>query len=167
MVSILDEAACILRAHLILEEALNLWSSKLTGTEDLYAGGFVPFKTKLNISRNLGLPDDLFAVLDRINEIRNRFSHRKGYLLEGSQIESLRQKFDPLVPDAKLRPCAEFQAFVAGKDAEGRQVEKIYSWQGESRMKFVIVFVSLMLKITHWMQVDFQRRGIQYTIIKL
>ena len=168
MVSIPDEATCILRAHLILEEVLNLWSGKLTGTEDLYAGGFVPFRTKLIISRNLGLPDDLFIVLDKINEIRNRFSHKKGYVLEGSQVDALRKKVDPLVPEAKLLPCEEFHAHVGGKDAEGNQVEKIYKWgDGENRIRFVIVFVILMLKITHWMQQEFHQRGIQYTIVKM
>jgi len=77
MISIPDEATCILRAHLVLEEVLNLWASKLTGTTDLYAGTFVPFKTKLVIAKNLGMNSGIYSVLDKINEIRNRFSHRK------------------------------------------------------------------------------------------
>ncbi len=45
MLNVPDEATCVLRGHLILEEVLNIWSSKLTDTEDLFKGGFVSFKT--------------------------------------------------------------------------------------------------------------------------
>ena len=167
MVSIPDEATCVLRAHLILEEVLNLWSSKLTGTDDLYVGTFVPFKTKLVISRNLGLQQELFDVLNKINETRNRFSHKKGYVLETSFIGSLRKKVDAVVPEAKLLPCDQFQTYVSGKDMAGRDAENIYTWQdGENRIRFVIIFVVLMLKITHWMQTEFRTRGIQYVIVK-
>lgn len=44
MLNVPDEAMCILRAHLILEEALGLWASKVTETDDLFSGTFVPFK---------------------------------------------------------------------------------------------------------------------------
>ncbi|MGN2431451.1 hypothetical protein [Pseudomonas syringae] len=80
MINIPDEAMCVLRGHLILEEFLNLWCSKLTNTEDLYSGTFVPFKTKLVISKNLGMSGEIFIVADRINEVRNRFSTEKATL---------------------------------------------------------------------------------------
>lgn len=166
MVSIPDEATCVLRAHLILEEVLNLWSSKLTGTDDLYAGTFVPFKTKLVVSKNLGLRDDIFDVLERINKIRNDLSHKKGCQLEKSWIDSLCSRIDGIASDVQLQPCKEFHAYVGGKDAEGTPVEKTYRWKdGDNRIRFVIMFVVLMLKITHWIQTEFRARKIEYTII--
>jgi len=166
MINIPDDATCVLRAHLILEEILNVWSSKLTSTEDLYRGGFVPFKTKLIISRNLGLDDSLFEILDRVNDLRNRFSHRKGYVLEYSAIDALRKLVDAFASHIGLTPCETFQASVSGTDQAGRRVDTDYTWASAvNRIKFVIVFIVLMLKITHWIQEEFQKRGIQYTIV--
>ncbi|MCY1426661.1 hypothetical protein D9M71_424840 [compost metagenome] len=168
MVSIPDEATCILRGHLILEEVLNLWSSKLTDTEDLYAGTFFAFKTKLVISKNLGLTEELFTVLDKINEIRNRFSHRKGYELEGSEIDSLRNRVNRAVASANVQPCETFHVFVGGKDQNGNLIEKTYTWEdSDNRIKFVLIFVILMLKLTHWIQSEFQNRNINYTILNI
>lgn len=168
MISIPDEATCILRAHLILEEVLNLWSSKLTNTEDLYLGTFVPFKTKLVISKNLGLPEELFSVLDKINEIRNRFSHRKGYELEISGIDSLKNKINSAIASANVLPCEEFHVCAGGKDQSGSPVEITYTWEsGDNRIKFILIFVILMLKLTHWIQSEFHSRGINFTIIAI
>lgn len=166
MISIPDEATCILRGHLILEEVLNLWSSKITNTEDLYAGIFVSFKTKLVVSRNLGMSEELFSVLDKVNDVRNKFSHRKGYQLEKSQIESLKNRVDNVVKSAMVQKCETFHIFVGGKDENGNSKEITYGW-GDScnRVKFVLVFVILMLKLTHWIQNEFITRGIKYTII--
>ncbi|WP_417355121.1 hypothetical protein [Gallaecimonas pentaromativorans] len=166
MISIPDEATCILRGHLILEEVLNLWSSKLTNTEDLYAGIFVSFKTKLVVSKNLGLSEELFTVLDKVNNIRNKFSHRKGYQLEKSQIEALKNRVDDVVESAKVQKCETFHVFVGGKDQNGNPKEVTYTWgDSDNRVKFVLVFVILMLKITHWIQSEFNARGINYTIV--
>lgn len=166
MISIPDEATCILRGHLILEEVLNLWSSKLTNTEDLYAGIFVSFKTKLVVSKNLGMGDELFTVLDKVNDIRNKFSHRKGYQLEKSQITSLKNYVDDAVRPAKIRKCEAFHLFVGGKDENGNPKETTYTWENsDNRVKFVLVFVILMLKLIHWIQNEFIGRGINYTII--
>ncbi len=166
MISIPDEATCILRGHLILEEVLNLWSSKLTSTEDLYTGTFVSFKTKLVVSKNLGMSEELFTVLNKVNNIRNKFSHRKNYQLEKSQIESLKSRVDGIVESAKVQKCETFHVFVGGKDENGNLKEITYTWNdSDNRVKFVLVFVILMLKITHWIQSEFNSRGINYTIV--
>ncbi|MFB1118092.1 hypothetical protein RF240_19340 [Dickeya dadantii] len=166
MISIPDEATCILRGHLILEEVLNLWSSKITSTEDLYAGIFVSFKTKLVVSRNLGISEEIFSVLDKVNDIRNKFSHRKGYQLENSQIESLKTKVDNLIGSALTQSCETFDVFVGGRDEHGNPKEIVYTWSSsDNRVKFVLIFVILMLKITSWIQSEFSRRGIEYNII--
>lgn len=82
MVNTLDDSTLVLKAHLILEEFLGIWASKLTKTDDLFAGTFVPFKTKLVIGMNLGLSKELCEVLGRFNDVRNRFSHRRKYKIE-------------------------------------------------------------------------------------
>jgi len=166
MISIPDEATCILRGHLILEEVLNLWSSKATNTEDLYAGIHVPFKTKLVVSRKLGISEEIFSVLDKVNDIRNKFSHRKGYQLENSQIESLKTKVDNLTSSALTQKCETFNVFVGGRDEHGNPKEITYTWgSSENRVRFVLIFVILMLKITSWIQSEFISRGIEYSII--
>lgn len=168
MVSIPDEATAVLRGHLILEEVLNLWANKITGVDDLYAGAFVPFKTKIAISRNLGMNDDVYSVLDKINDIRNRFSHRKGHELEYSALESLANRVDAIdVPeDLNLQDSKKFHLFMGGKDQDGNPAERTYTWEtGDNRIRFVIVFVILMLKLTHWIQVEFNARGVSYTIV--
>ncbi|MCF5189565.1 hypothetical protein [Pseudomonas simiae] len=165
MINIPDEALCVLRAHLMLEEYLNLWSGKTTGTEDLYAGSFVPFKTKLVISKNLGMPDELYSIIDKINEIRNRFSHRKGHVLEKSMLDALKKKIDSVVPAAQIQNCDEFQVYASGIDQHGKPASITHSWKGaDSRIRFLIIFVIFMLKFTYWIQDAFNVRGIPYEI---
>jgi hypothetical protein len=91
MLNALDKASVILRAHLILEEFLNIWCSRLTQTDDLFAGTFVPYKTKLVVAQNLGLDKDYENILDKFNEIRNRYSHRRKYALETRDRHQTRQ----------------------------------------------------------------------------
>lgn len=167
MLNIPDEATCILRGHLILEEVLNLWTSKTTGTEDLFSGTFVPFKTKLVISKNLGLADDFYRVLDKVNDIRNKFSHRKGYALEKSYIDSLANLVDAIPSDELMGNSKEFQLYVSGKDSLGNVCETVHKWNDcDVRRQFVIVFVLLMLKFTVWIQKEFVSKNIEFTIIK-
>ncbi|MCH5532116.1 hypothetical protein [Pseudomonas syringae] len=166
MINIPDAALCVLRAHLILEEFLNLWSGKVTGTEDLYAGGFVAFKTKLIISKNLGLSEELFIIMDRVNEIRNRFSHRKGHVLEASMLEALKKKVDLAVPAAPVLKCEEFSLWAGWTDQHGKPAQITHEWKGaDTRIRFLIVFVAFMLKFTHWIQCAFNARGISYEIV--
>lgn len=165
MINIPDEAMCVLRAHLILEEFLNLWCSKLTNTEDLYSGTFVPFKTKLVISKNLGMSGEIFIVADRINEVRNRFSHRKGHTLEKSTIDALRIKVDDLEVNVSMLKCNDFKLFISGKDQHGAAAEFTHTWEKSgNRIRFLIVFLSFMLKFTHWIMGEFGKRGIGYEI---
>ena len=100
-----DTAGIILRTHLILEDFINIWCSKITGTEDLFDGPFIAFKAKLNISKNLGLDKQFYDVLDKFNTIRNRYSHRRQYLLEESSLDSLCTSIDMLPPTEKILSC--------------------------------------------------------------
>ena len=96
MINALDEATVVLRAHLVMEEFLNIWAGRLTGTDDLFDGAFVPFKTKLAICQNLGFDERFAKVLDRLNEIRNKYSHRRKYQIEESKLNALRDAVDAL-----------------------------------------------------------------------
>lgn len=66
-----DEISVILRGHLILEEFLNLWIEKNINY-NIFDDGFFSFKTKLNISKKIGLPSDYFDALNSINTLRNK-----------------------------------------------------------------------------------------------
>lgn len=165
MINIPDEALCVLRGHLILEEFLNLWSRKLTGDEDMYSKGFVPFRTKLTKSKDLGMPADIYTVMDKINEIRNRFSHRKGYSLEGSMVDALKKKIDAVESTAQILRCEDFSVYAGGKDQYGNSVGITHSWAGaDNRIRFLIVFMAFMLKFTVWIQEEFTARGITFEI---
>jgi hypothetical protein len=168
MINIPDEALCVLRAHLMLEEFLNLWSAKTTDTEDLYSGVFVSFKTKLVISKNLGMPNDFYIVLDKINDIRNRFSHRKGHSLEGSMVDALKAKVDKLAPTTQTLKCENFSVYMEGRDSLGNAANITHTWDGaDNRIRFLIVFVILMLKFTSWVQEAFKARDIPFEIMAI
>lgn len=167
MINIPDEATCVLRGHLILEEILNLYSSKLTNTEDLFEGPFISFKNKLHICKNLGLHEEVFETFDKINNIRNRFSHRKGYALQNSETNALKDRINKIIESAKVQNCEDFHVFTSGKDQNGNTKEIRYTWENsDNRIKFVLLFVILLLKVTYWIQEEFNNRGIKYKIIE-
>ncbi len=166
MINSRDESAVVLNAHLVLEDFLNLWCSTLTGTDDLFAGGFVNFKTKLNISRNLGLELDLCKALDKFNDIRNKYSHQRKYCADSQVVESLASRINAAVPDLKITPCKEYVLETSGVDQSGARHETRYTWDDSTNnTKFVIALFVLVFKVTHWMQVSFDSRGIDYTLI--
>jgi len=161
-----DEAAVVLKAHLILEELLNVWTSKVTGAEDLFAGGFVPFKTKLNVSENLGLSPDLCKALGKFNDVRNKYSHKRKYSADLQVIESLAASVDGAIPDLKISRCCEFVINSSGVDASGIRHEVQHLWDtSENGKKFLVILIVLVLKLTHWMQNAFNARGVSYTLI--
>lgn len=166
MVNAQDEASVVLRAHLILEEFLNIWCSRITGTEDLFAGTFVPFKTKLVVATNLGLSKDFEQVLDKFNEVRNRYSHRRKYALEASALDAIREKVNDLPADPPLLPCEDFHLFVQGTNPQGNRVEVVHEWKTtDTKKRMLLVFVQLVMKFVQWMQGEFVRRGIQYQLL--
>lgn len=166
MINALDEASVVLRAHMILEEFLNIWCSRLTKTDDLFAGTFVPFKTKLVVARNLGLAKEYDDILEKFNEIRNRYSHRRKYALEASMLEALRIKVNGLSSEPSLLPCEDYHIFVEGPDQNGQRKEAVYQWATtDTKKRVMIIFIQLVMKFVHWMQLAFQERGIQYELI--
>jgi hypothetical protein len=168
MVNALDEATVVLRAHLVLEEFLNIWSSRVTGTADLFAGTFVPFKTKLVVCRNLGLSTEYFAALDKFNDVRNRYSHRRKYVLEASALDALRQMVNALQSAHPLLPCEQFEIYLEGVDASGQKRQVSYTWDtADTKKRLAIVQVILVMKFVQWMQSEFNSRGINYSLVVL
>jgi hypothetical protein len=166
MVNALDEATVILRAHLVLEEFLNIWASRVTATEDLFEGGFVPFKTKLFICKNLGFAPEFAEVLDRVNTIRNRYSHRRKYQLEESGLVSLRDAVNALPSQKPFVPCEKFEIYLEGQDAKGARKKLTYTWAtADTKKRIALVQVILVLKLVQWMQQEFDARGMKYNLV--
>ena len=166
MVNALDEATVVLRAHLVLEEFLNIWAARVTATEDLFEGGFVPFKTKLFICKNLGFAPEFAEVFDRVNTIRNRYSHRRKYKLEESGLAGLRDAVDALHAPEPLHPCETFEIYLEGQDTNGTRRQVTYTWKtADTKKRMALIQVLLVLKLVQWMQQEFNARGIRYNLV--
>ena len=166
MFNSLDEASVVLRAHLILEEFLNIWCSRVTGTEDLFEGTFVAFKTKLVVARNLGFSAQYDEILDKFNEVRNRYSHRRKYALEQSALAALKDKINALPSEPPMLPCEQYHIFAQGKDQFGRPQEVRHEWATtDTKKRVLLVFVQLVMKLVQWMQTEFTRRGVKYSLV--
>ncbi|MEY4593148.1 MAG: hypothetical protein RIR18_2043 [Pseudomonadota bacterium] len=166
MINAVDEATVILRAHLVLEEFLNIWARRITSTEDLFDGGFIPFKTKLFICKNLGLASAFVGVFDQVNTIRNRYSHRRKYILEESRLLSLRDAVNALPSQQPLAPCEKFEIHLGGEDASGGRQQITHNWAtADTKKRLALIQVILVLKIVQWMQQEFNARGIKYNLV--
>lgn len=166
MVNSLDEATVVLRAHLVLEDFLNIWASRVTSTEDLFGGIFVPFKTKLFICKNLGFDDRFASALNKINEIRNRYSHKRKYKIEDSGMASLRDAVDALPAEQGFTQCDEFELYLEGAGPDGERKQVSYNWMtADTKKRLAIVQVILVLKLVQWMQNAFNDRGIKYNLV--
>ncbi len=166
MINALDEATVVLRAHLVMEEFLNIWAARVTNTEDLFEGIFVSFKTKLAICQNLGFDARFAKVLDKLNDIRNRYSHRRKYQLEESKLNSLRDAVDALPSPNPTQPCSEFEIWLEGTDISGARRQMTYTWAtADVKKRMTIVQVIAVLKLVQWMQDAFNSRGVKYDLI--
>jgi hypothetical protein len=166
MVNALDEATVVLRAHLVLEEFLNIWAARVTNTEDLFDGVFVQFKTKLVICRNLGFDPSFADVLDKVNDIRNRYSHRRKYKIEENALNSFRDHVNALKSEQELLPCEQFEIYLEGVGQSGQRKQLSYTWAtADTKKKVAIVQVILVLKLVQWMQREFNARGISYNLV--
>lgn len=160
-----DEAAVALKFHLIMEEFINIWCSKRTYTDDLFAGiDFVPFKTKLAIARNLGLEIGISKALDKLNTARNRYSHRLKYNMAANDVESLSALIDNAAPEHPVNSCSSFVIESSGIDPQGRLAKQTHSWNSGNPKKLFIMCVTLTMKTTLWIQKEFDDRGISYTL---
>lgn len=165
MLNSLDESTVVLKFHLIMEEFINIWCAKTTSVVDLFANiDFVPFKTKLGVAHNLGIPEDARKALDKLNTIRNRYSHRLKYAASAGDIESLTTLIDNAFPNARVNKCRDFSVDSEGTDVSGARAKQRHDWNSGTSKQFFIMCVILTMKLTFWIQEQFQARGIEYTL---
>lgn len=166
MFNSLDEVSVVLRAHMILEEFLNIWCSRVTKTDDLFAGTFVAFKTKLVIARNLGLAAEYEDILDKFNEVRNRYSHKRKYVVEQSKLDALKDKVNALHAEPPMLPCEQFHIYAQGTDQHGKPQEIRHEWSStDAKKRILLVVIQLVMKFVQWMQAEFNRRGVAYSLV--
>ena len=78
------------------------------------------------------------------------------YRLEINEVESLKDKVNQIDFGAKLANCENFEAYAIGPGPDGNPVKIVHKWEGsDNRVRFLILFVILCLKVTHWLQIDF------------
>jgi len=160
-----DEAVVALKFHLVMEEFINIWCSKITGLNDFFKGiDFVPFKTKLQIAKNLGLSDDFFRSLDKLNGIRNKYSHRLKFEVGDSDVESLAALIDNCAIDSMVNRCSDFSVESSGLGPDGLRISQLHNWSSDNKKKLFIMCVTLTMKLTFWMQEQFNSKGISYTL---
>lgn len=168
MVNIPDEAACVLKAHLVLEGLVDAYCGSITNTDDLFSGAFFAFKLKLSVAKNLGLNNEIYVILDKVNDIRNRFSHRKKYSLEDSSVEGLKNRVNSFLGKTNINNCEDFVMIVGGALPNGERHEIHYKWSGsDNRQKFVLCFSVLMIKLVWWVQEDLKSKGIACSFLPI
>lgn len=167
MLNPLDEASVALRIHTILEEFLNIWCDRVTGTNRLFGETFVPFKKKLAIAQDLGFAAEYADIFDKFNEIRNSYSHKRKYARERETLNLIKDKVNAL--SAPMPPCegpsiCEAPNISDEETDQFGQAQKIQSeWaSSDIKKKLLLVFIPLVMKLTQWMQIEFARRGIEY-----
>lgn len=166
MLNSLDEVSVVLRAHLVLEEFLNIWCDRVTGANSLFGKIFVPFKIKLAIAQNLGFATEYAKIFDKFNEIRNGYSHKRKYALQQETLNSIKNKVNALSSTPPWRPCEELGIFAEGSDQSGQRQKIQYEWAScDIKKRLLLVFIPLVMKLTQWMQSEFDRRGIEYTLV--
>ena len=110
------------------------------------------FKTKLNISKKIGLPSDYFDALNSINTLRNKLSHRIGYQVQESELNVIKSKVDRIDIGDSLLNCEQItttRVYHIGGNAES----ETRNWQSSDiNNKLVIIFVILAIKLTTWIQ---------------
>lgn len=161
MLNPLDEASVALRIHMILEEFLNIWCNRVTGTNRLFGETFVPFKKKLAIAQDLGFAAEYADIFDKFNEIRNSYSHKRKYARERETLNLIKDKVNAL-----SAPMPPYEAPSISDEETDRfgQAQKIQSeWaSSDIKKKLLLVFIPLVMKLTQWMQIEFARRGIEH-----
>ena len=164
MFNSLDEVSVVLRAHLILEEFLSIWCSRVGGLR--LQNRNTSFMRRLKAAKALGLSQDYYVIMEDFNYIRNCYAHERKYRISQSVLDALKEKVNMLPSNPPMHPCDHFHIFAQGKDQFGRPQEVRHDWvSSDTKKRVLLVFVQLVMKLVQWMQSEFNRRGIEYTII--
>jgi hypothetical protein len=166
-----DEDSVVLKAHLLLEEFLNIWCSQIPETDNFSVGKSARskpsgFKDKLTAARNRGLDPVYINVLDEFNKIRNSYAHERKYTLEQSKFDALKNMVNALPSEVLVKPCEQSCVFVPGQDQFGHPLHLQYEWASTDAIKRMLIIIEqLIFKFALWMQTEFNRREISYTLI--
>ncbi|MBA4819470.1 hypothetical protein OLZ33_08585 [Pantoea ananatis] len=141
-----DDIGTVLRLHLLLEKDLEAWCACATGNGNIFKGFGenlgLDFAAKNQLAHNLGLSEELYKVIKRMNKLRNARSHQiDNSEITNSEIASLTSLISANYP-SNLLPMNEFQA----------QINKgiIYNFISEetpNRIKFLMLFSMLKMRM--------------------
>lgn len=93
-----DDLIIVLRVHLLAENLLDAWICSFAGNVDFLSLPIelnFSFSQKLNLARNMGLPSELYAVINGINKLRNKMAHNLSKKkIEDIDIEKIVKPFE-------------------------------------------------------------------------
>lgn len=91
-----DVLGAVLRAQLQVEQQIELFLMANVADDMWEVAGSLPqnFSQKVALAAALGFPKALCFAATAINQIRNKFAHRAGWILKQSDIENLVAKYD-------------------------------------------------------------------------
>lgn len=158
-----DEIAVILRGHLILEEFLNLWVLKNLGY-DIFGDKFFAFKTKLDISMRVGLRKEFINVLSEINTLRNKLSHRIGFEIKISDLNSIRDKVNRIKTSKEVDDCDTLTLTRVYHQDNGIESFSMDWNSSDFTNKLIAIIYTLIMKLIIEFQDEFIARDIDYKI---
>ncbi len=141
-----DDIGTVLRLHLLLEKDLEAWCACATGNGGIFKGFgeslFLNFAAKNQLAHNLGLSEDLFKIIKRINKVRNDRSHQIDNLeVTDSEIASLKDLVSANYP-SNLVPIDQFQAQI-----NQGAIYNFVSKETPNRIKFIMLFSMLKMRM--------------------
>lgn len=72
-----DDLSAVLIIHLACEKIIETWIEAATNKPDFFSNvSSITFYSKLQIAKNLSLPDTPFDFMKTLNKIRNKFAHQ-------------------------------------------------------------------------------------------
>jgi len=140
------------------EECLNLWVRKTTDCSEIFDRGMFQFRTKLDLARNLGLPEKISVAFERLNKIRNRFAHRlDAASIQQGELEAFKNSVEAIETKPALGEWGDH--IDAGIPKDGVLL-KYSAPDTDDRQKVSIIMDVLMGKIFLVYQEEFKIRNI-------
>ena len=82
----LNGSALVLQTHLILENLLEYFISKVVGFDHLLDNTKLTFSKKLQLAENIGLRHELCIFIRHFNSLRNKYAHQLDYEVSDADI---------------------------------------------------------------------------------
>lgn len=156
-----DLIGAILRIHFCLEGFLNLWCSKIAQCEDFFDfSNNIPFNTKLEISKKLGLPHELAIVFKKFNQGRNKFAHEANHIISNDDLNSIRYAIDQIPVNISPTILKVEDSFIVQAD----QLKIGWNTPDASTLhKLLLLFSSFHIKIIMIFAREFTEKGISFS----